>query len=348
MATYYVTTAGSDSNGGTNDTSDAFATPGKASSVATSAGDIVYIKAGTYTLTTATYSVAGGAVQTPTSARVAYIGYETTAGDGCPTGNRPIINAGSVAPAVVISIRTTGQQQLISNIEVDGNNQNINGIAGQNLYYAYSNCVNCVCRNCDGDAGFVYTSAVGCLSIDNDGHGFSGCRPVYCRAEANTGTGFYGIPNNAMPTHCIAVDNGDRGFFGSYNILLVNCISDGNGAEGFYCDQVNFCVVNSIATGNTSTGYRMGYYGAIIKCADLGNSARASGTRFDTSVITISGSPFVSGTLELSNTADGVLCQASGVGVPGGLQPDLGAMPLGLTTDELADAIWTYSNRTES
>ena len=59
MTTYYVTTSGSDSNAGTSEGA-AFATIGKAGSVALTSGDRIYVKSGTYVLASDTPDVAGG------------------------------------------------------------------------------------------------------------------------------------------------------------------------------------------------------------------------------------------------------------------------------------------------
>ena len=90
MTTYYVTTSGSDSNAGTSEGA-AFATLGKAGSVALTSGDIVYVKSGTYVLGSDTPDVAGGVAVIREG--VSVYGYESTIGDNCPTGNRPVLDA---------------------------------------------------------------------------------------------------------------------------------------------------------------------------------------------------------------------------------------------------------------
>lgn len=89
MTTYYVTTSGSDSNAGTSEGA-AFATLGKAGSVATTSGDNIYVKSGAYNLTTSTVDVAGGKALIREG--VSVLGYESTIDDNCPTGNRPQLN----------------------------------------------------------------------------------------------------------------------------------------------------------------------------------------------------------------------------------------------------------------
>lgn len=90
MTTYYVTTSGSDSNAGTSE-GTAFATLGKAGSVALTSGDIIYVKAGTYVLATDTCDVSGGCMVLRKGVQV--YGYESTPGDNCPTDNRPLFDA---------------------------------------------------------------------------------------------------------------------------------------------------------------------------------------------------------------------------------------------------------------
>ena len=90
MTTYYVTTSGSDSNAGTSEGA-AFATIGKACSVALTSGDRVYVKSGTYVLASDTPDVAGGVAVVRQGVHL--IGYESTIDDNCPTGDRPVFDA---------------------------------------------------------------------------------------------------------------------------------------------------------------------------------------------------------------------------------------------------------------
>lgn len=92
MTDYYVTTSGNDSNAGTSEGA-AFATIGKAGSVALSDGDRIYVKSGTYVLASDTPDVAGGVAVLRQG--VYLIGYESTIDDNCPTGNRPVFDASS-------------------------------------------------------------------------------------------------------------------------------------------------------------------------------------------------------------------------------------------------------------
>jgi len=352
MATYYVKTTGNDTTGDGSE-GNPYASLGKAMT-ATVASGTIYIKSGTYNLTTTTQNANAGPVLFKSAYTVRVLGYETTAGDGCPTGDRPVVHANGNAPTYMIQLDGTGSvNHEIHHVKIDGDNQNTDGIRDAlNANNIYNLSVDCVVTQCDGTNAYYGVRCVGCAAEDNDANGFDSvgiC--VYCRAVGNTGYGFL-LNNYQSAIHCVAVDNGSYGIRVAYGGLIVNCTSHSNGGVGIFGFQTNNLVANSIATGNTTYEYDLDFWQTGTNNADYGAAARSTlyTNTVDIEQVTLSGLPYVNAptNMELSNSADAVLCQAAGIGFPDGLKPDLGAMPLGSTTDELAAAIWGYSNRTES
>lgn len=270
MATYYVTTSGSDSNNGLTE-GTAFATPGYAASQATTAGDIVYVKYGTYTLTTATQNVSGGTILMTDQVR--WEGYENTTGD---LGAKPTINGGSVTATSIIQVpltaRGTGAQATtLTNFILDGGSGTFSygvlqsygyvfaafrceatnvqrGFTGyiSNYYeckatncstYGFSGaykCIDCVAENCTA-AGYYKCTTIRCLA-NGCGIGYRGesTQHIACIAYNNTNQGFY-FPSNreyGQLENCIAVNNGTYGFE-NWNCTVVRCAAYNNGTANF-------------------------------------------------------------------------------------------------------------------
>lgn len=299
MATYYVTPSGNDANAGTSE-GTAFASPGKAAATA-GVDDTIYIKDGTYTLTSAVENADGGPPNFP--ARSLVQGYQVTPDD---LGARPVISAGAITPVSgnLITLGVSGFNNVttrIRSIEADANNQ---GVIGINVSGNYNmTAIGCLARN--ATIGFLGSGgknrAIGCTAINNSSHGFSGVASTYCLSRDNGGDGFfrcgglfanvaigntgYGFElgtgsNNPMLAHCIAMNNGLSGFRHKYDILMiVNCIALGSGHYGFSTDNSN---------GNPS----------LTACASYNNTSgrRNGGGAMDLQPITLTADPFVDST----------------------------------------------------
>jgi hypothetical protein len=115
MPTYYVTPDGDNGNDGLSEAA-AFADLGRASVVATTAADRVWVKTGTYTFTTATPGAGGPA---RFNVGVLVEGYELTPGD---RGVRPVISAGAISGVNMITLAATGSNTdtTLRNLIVDG------------------------------------------------------------------------------------------------------------------------------------------------------------------------------------------------------------------------------------
>lgn len=312
MATYYVTTSGSDSNNGLTE-GTAFATPGYAAGQATTSGDLVYIKSGTYTLSTTTSNVSGGPLSI--SRGVSVEGYQTTAGD---LASKPVINAGTQAVAAMITIDpfynlTNGTR--IKSIELDGNSSASTGFQGNPFVYLIENCV---ARNCT--SGFASTQGYeglfsNCSAYDCTSYGFYNAGATYCLAKSCS-VGFRGSSsiNGKVFYGCVADSNSLDGFdlHTGYFFNVIKCVAYNNGASGF---KANFDIgqaTQCIAADNSAYGYDLGGTNAcplLIDSADYNNNSgrsRSSGTTRELRPINLTGDPFTSastGDFTLNNNA---------------------------------------------
>ena len=295
MATYYVTTSGSDSNNGLSE-GTAFATPAYAASQATASGDKVYVKEGTYTLTTATQNVSGGTIGVATG--VLFEGYKTAIGDRLA---KPIIHAGSITNATIIAHSSPSFRQLASfvrSIEVDGNNGTSNTGCDANSNYI-GTFENCIARNCEvgfraySSRGFIFNcSAFDCLQ-----YGFYTFHAVSCYAKG-CNSGFYG--GGFVYSGCIAYNNTVYGFQidNSFSTAFDRCVAYGNGSDGFYNPYDIGFANRCISVGN-AYGFNFGAIStadaALLDCADYNNTSgrvfQASSNR-DIRPINLTGDPF--------------------------------------------------------
>lgn len=311
MATYYVTTSGSDSNNGLTE-GTAFATPGYAAGQATTAGDIVYVKEGTYTLTSTSANVSGGTLNI--SRAVIFQGYKTTAGD---LAARPVINAGTQVVTSVISFNSPNYNTSgtgVRSIEVDGNNNATYGINASSPFTG--NVENCIARNCS--TGFLGNgSPTGffgyCSALDCSLYGYEAANVVGCHADS-CGVGF----GNLKTAHfgCIASNCTNQGFYSSatYPFMFFRCVAVNNGSDGFRNGFNMAHMTQCISSGNGGYGYYFGGTNSSIfmtDCADYNNTSGRSintSTSFDIRPINLTTDPFTSastGDFTLNNDAGG-------------------------------------------
>lgn len=292
MATYYVTTSGSDSNAGTSEGA-AFASPGKATGVAVN-GDIIYVKkeVSPYTLTTSTNNVSGGRCTLAQGVKME--GYQTTPGDQAA---RPVINAGSITGITMVTLPASFNVRPSSliNIEVDGNSGAANkGVVSSANYV--SNISNCVARNCPGDGfsggatsgspiiidrcsafncanGFAYFfAATRCVAQGGTGKGFLSVQSCqFCRASGNTGIGFdFAAFLGYVANNCVSHGNGSHGYSATYDIgSILNSISTNNGGWGLSHSSSNngLTLVNFATRSNTSGAIQNAVVNAVNSIA---------------------------------------------------------------------------------
>jgi hypothetical protein len=302
----------------------ALASPGMASLAMATAGSTIYVKAGTYTVTSATANAAAGCVSLPAGTAGSpkrIIGYETTRGDECPTGNRPVIKADSVI--TTFTLVTLAQNGSMENIEVDGNlRTSSRGANGSNVGARFFNCVG---RNCTNN-GLIDTSGgylVNCRT--------TGCTTasamvasgyvIGCVSDANTSAGIQTFSCTVIDS--IAMNNTGGASDGfqvstSANSTFINCTSYGNGRMGFYMGTVNNYPVeffNCLAVNNTSYGFQAAasYPNLWLRnCAAYNNTAGTVGPNIPTAnkfnFQTLTANPFnnaAGGDFTLNYTAGG-------------------------------------------
>ena len=303
MATYYVATTGNDTTGD-GSSGNPWATPGKA---AASAGvdDIIYVKSGTYSLTTSTPG-AGGPIVFPVNVACQMIGYDTTVGD---LGGPPVIDAGSQTSISIVTMDgADGENQGIVNFKIDGNsNSSVIGIDGNNRYDQSATL--CWVRRCT--IGFDTMSAMSCLA-------------------SNCTTGFNTVGGAGL--HADTCTTGFANFAAGYFVACIasNCTKGWDDAGG-YRANLNRCVAykcstHGFGTRNTATlsggvfvnciaeecGYGWDFNvlagSILINCASYNNtSGRTDGNEaVDIGAIVLTGSPFIDapgGDFQLNNTA---------------------------------------------
>lgn len=234
------------STGGTGGLGGALATPGKGSGLMVG-GNTLHIKAGTYSITSASTNVAGGCLSLPAGAAttpIRVIGYQTTHRDG---GTRPLLQASGISTFTVCGGSATATSY--ENISVDC--ASLTASAG----FANTRCFRCKAANCT-NGGFnagtfaYYCEATGCSAVA----AFIG-NSSFCVAYANTFTGF-ALTASVNVINCLSVNNSggsSNGFTLSVGVVCANCTAYGNGNAGF-----------SVTTGNAAQG--------LFNCLSSGNT----------------------------------------------------------------------------
>lgn len=283
-------------SGGVMNIGGAFASPGKAAQVANISGNLIWVKAGTYTLSTATPG-AGGPVVLATNIRIKMEGYTTTRGD---RAGRPSVNAGAI-PSVNIFAGSSNGTHAFVHMEANGNSQV--GVSGFSLTNAAWMALDCYAKNCDqaSAAGFSISTgnAVRCgASACTIGFSCTSTGSMQrCWADA-CGIGFNTTAANTNINLCLATDCTGDGFNGSNSgIVYVGCVAEGNAGDGFdISSTTNRCYLfGCAATNNGGFGYNVSAAPMLDYCASyLNTSGRLATTPLaDTNSILLTGDPWV-------------------------------------------------------
>lgn len=308
------------STGGTFAVGGALVSIGKASSGAVT-GCTIYLKAGTYSITSASTNVAGGCMS-PAASSVKVVGYSATRGDA-PTGSsRPVLQASGITSFTIYTANSSGS---IENVILDGNSltsgRGMSGGGGR----AY-NCKAVNCKNNGFNSGvYVFCEASGCSGSNTAG--FASCTTMRCYSHDHVSScnGFDG----GMNTFSIAYNCNGSGFSdgAAGSMSAANCSSYGNAGDGFKLSAGagnSACVIsNCIAYGNTGFGVRgpSSDSGRSVYSVFVGsNTAGAvTGTYNGSGQVTLTADPFTNaagGDFSLNNTAGGGAA-VRGAGVPG-------------------------------
>jgi len=284
--------------------------------------NIIWVKAGTYTITSATINVAGGTFSNSTQIMIE--GYNATRGD---LGTRPLFLASGIATFTFFSL--AGSSATISNIEMDGA-----GLASSRGTNSVAIVYRCKVSNCTNAA---YQGASGNLVIDSIATGcstqipFQGGDYINCIAHDNTVTGFSLSAAGHTAIRCISESNstaGSDGFILSASKAgCYNCVAYNNARDGFRVTGASNALDNNIAESNVGSGFLVNNVDSIFlrNNATYGNSTAFSlGTgKFVSNVNSVAGvtSFFTNAAgqdFTLNNTASaGALARAAGY--PGAL-----------------------------
>lgn len=321
----------------------ALASPGMAGS-GHAAGNQMYVKSGTYTVTSASTNIAAGCVSWTAQAANAnagkIFGYGITRGDG---GTKPIIKADGVI--TTFTLFTLGLGNHIENLTFDGNNRTssrgLNAANGRAYNCKGQNCTNtgifagecflCEATGCATAIAMIPTHGFFCYSHDNTFTGLStngATMLMGCISANNSGASSHGFDAQfsgcrvAGSTFCNNGGDGYRDNTGVGNAAgsVANCILDSNGAYG----------INSSATHDQFFMYKNAFRNNTSGATNNITAANNVGA------ITLTADPFTNkagGDFSLNNTSGGgAACRAAGLGgaFPGGTTTgyrDVGAVP---------------------
>lgn len=285
------------STGMTMNIGGALLSPAIAASVATVAGQIVYIKNGTYSITTASTNVAAGCISATSG--VLWIGYGTNRTTS-NTDTRPILQLSSVSSATIginsfeaYNFEFDGASQTTSRYASSVNALFINCIMRNFTAANSGNAVRCYGTGCSATVFGSWSYA--CEATGNTATPFGGT-VIRCLSYGNTGasTNGFNVGATAPAVLCSSYGNGQHGFSSSASGTLINCYSEGNTGKGF--------------SGNNSI---------LLNCGSYNNTGgRSSSIQSDIGAITLTGSAFTNAagndfTLN-NNSGAGALLRAAG------------------------------------
>lgn len=324
----------------------ALASPGGLGKVLTDhgvAGMQAWIKAGTYTLASASANVATGTLSLPSAKELKIEGYQTTRGDR--TGTKPIISAGAIDSVTIVKTAGaySGNNQMIANIAVDGNSRtaiigfHINGTYTDTLYLCdASNCTTVGFK--DAGSGAPYGECIACKTTSCQiGFQVSHCHG--CVAIGSTSYGFNPGGQSSM-SHCLAHGGSATGFSGgTFPTNWINCTSDSNSgasSDGFNVPSYGEigAIVNCLATNNGRYGFNTAVNDySIWKCAGYNNTGGNTNVTplFSEQIIAVTADPYVnlgSHDFRPNNAASGgALLRTAGIGAAGQTNyADIGAV----------------------
>jgi hypothetical protein len=335
----------------------ALASPGKAASLQVN-GNRVWVKAGTYTVTSASTNIAGGCVSTKGAGDI-WSGYSTIRGDDAA---RPtIISDGVITTFTLVGTGASGS--TVRYITADGNSRTSSrgfaNLSGNNcLFYR------CIGKNCTNSA-FAGLTAVTNRAEFCYGTGcstqpvFSGDGCYYCVADTNTITGFSAATTPAW-VGCISSNNTGstsvHGFSGANDATqIMNCAAYGNAGSGFSLGSSNrpIVLINCLSANNSVwqfTASGLNQNTQLINCAGWNNGG--SGTFNSTNItsvfgfVTLTADPFTNaagGDFSLNNTAGGgASCRAAAIpGAFPGLSGTVGKLDIGAVQHgDPAQSVW--------
>lgn len=278
----------------------AFATPGRLSNLLAT-GNIAWVKAGTYTITTSTVGPSGPYYQSSNIAAVVE-GYNSTRGDRSTT--QPELNAGTITNVILWRVIGTNAGFSFINLKANGNTQT--GVTG----FSYDS---------SASLASYYCCAINCVT------GFSNLNTISCVADTCSGTAFSsGIHIDCYAVSCVT---------GFSTIRAINCIAKTCSGAGFsgsgQTDQYSYCIADSCVDGftnssihasaciavNCTRGFRSTVgttIGQLTDCAGWNNTTNVSGGLLrNFNFQSLAATPFVSSTDYTINTTYATTLQRS-------------------------------------
>lgn len=238
--------AGASTNTVTGNIGGCLATPGETSSYLVT-GNIVHLKSGTYTLTTATAGPAGP-WKPSSNIACALVGYETTHEDG---GARPVISAGSLTSVNIIDCTVAtyfnGGGGKVSNVKVDGTDRTRTGVVGiQGAVSYYTNVFGCEVINCGIGVNncMVQNSSI---TVCGNGSGTGVNTFSNCRVDDCTSYGMQGVSgaNDTIFTNCTVGYNAATGAKTLFRNCTFDSCTSAFGLTSFVSVSVYGCVITN-------------------------------------------------------------------------------------------------------
>ena len=231
-----------------------------------------HVKSGTYTMSSGSVNVEGGAFKFGGDAPTPIMGYTTTRGDAREGGALPIIDAGSTGFTGKMFEIPSQNACEINDIIIDGGGTATYGVYGDASARMHV-CKNVTVRDLDTTSGGGFYYPVTCLNCKVEGgrNGFGHAIAVAnCVAADCPGTGFSSasryVGTGSIAYGCGTGFDNTSGFRGPY----LNCIAD-DCTTGFTQTNSNYyqCVASNCTTGFYATAQ---HYGSIYDCAGYGNT----------------------------------------------------------------------------
>lgn len=310
----------------------------------------VWIKSGTYSITTTSTNVANGCISDVSTSNVLgthlYEGYGSIRGD---LGTAPILQASGFGAVTCTLMALAGSSIscFVRNITFDGANLGtaITGFTSSRRFLYYK----LTAKNCNAN-GITLSGASG-VAIRLVGTGCGGTSGTHyalnitaannlflCETYSNTVGGINAAASTTTLTDCLSYANtgaSSDGFNVGGDTIINNATSYGNGRDGFRLaatEQV--ALVNCIAEGNTGKGISKAASSLstamLLNCATFNNTAGEIDTTsfpFQIGTVLGSGSFFTNaaaGNFSLNSTG-GAGASVRATGIPG-------VFPAGTTT----------------
>ncbi len=307
------------------------------------AGNVCWIKAGTYNISSATANISGGKINfTVQDGATQFRGYGSTRGDLVAGSTRPVLKATTGLSSYIMIL--AGRRSSVWDIEFDGNSQT--STRGLQLNENYTFAIRCYAHHCalrgitqSYSLCYSYQCEVSnCTGSDSAYACDGGGVVAFAYSHDNTAYGFY-AGGGTQFLFCVSARNTIAGYYFNSGVFAINCVgySNQNGVA-FTTNAFVVNMVNCVMTDHSQYGFGAPITAAntrLVNCAGYNNTSgnvHANHTN-STGFITLTAGPFTNtGTSDFtlnSTSGGGAALRAAGYGVIAGLSaagyPDIGA-----------------------